>query len=344
MKPSLAWCSRKVSATWSLVRWTAGRDDVAGRLVAQLDDVLAEIGLDRRDADRFEMLVERDLLGHHRLRLGDGAGVHALAELGDDAPRVGGGRRPMDVAAQADDLALELLEIEIEMGQRVVLDVARAVAQRLELGQPFGRLPAPLGEADLQHGRASPAGCGSASAWSTFSLKAWAVDSISRAPVRRSPAGRPCRPAPRRRGAPRRRCPRAAACPPCSSGSRDRRPAACRRRWPRCRPIFSPTMAFEISGYFTQKVPPKPQQTSGVFISLSVRPSTEREQPARLLLDAELAQARAGIVIGDGAVVARGDLARRPARRPGTTSARSCGRRDSPRAAFIAGSSSNRPG
>ena len=43
------------------------RDDVAGRLVAQLDDVLAEIGFDRRDADLLEMIVERDLLRHHRL-------------------------------------------------------------------------------------------------------------------------------------------------------------------------------------------------------------------------------------------------------------------------------------
>ena len=96
--------------------------------------------------------LSADLLGHHRLRLGDGPRAHAAAELGDDAPRVGGGRRPMDVAAQRQHLALELLEVEIEVGQRVVLDVARAVAQRLELGQPLGRLAAALGEAHLQLG------------------------------------------------------------------------------------------------------------------------------------------------------------------------------------------------
>ena len=72
-----------------------------GRLVAQLDDVFAEIGLDRRDAQRFEMLVEADLLGDHRLRLGHGARAHAAAEVGDDLPGIGGRRRPMDVAAQA---------------------------------------------------------------------------------------------------------------------------------------------------------------------------------------------------------------------------------------------------
>jgi hypothetical protein len=56
----------------------------------------------------------------------------------------------VNVAAQPDHLALEFLEIEVEVGQRVVLDVARAVAQRLELGQPYDGLPAPLREADLQ--------------------------------------------------------------------------------------------------------------------------------------------------------------------------------------------------
>ena len=34
-----------------------GRDDVRGHLAAELDDVLAEVGLDRRDAARLEMAV-----------------------------------------------------------------------------------------------------------------------------------------------------------------------------------------------------------------------------------------------------------------------------------------------
>ena len=58
----------------------------------------------------------------------------------------------MNVAAQRRHLALELLEIEIEVGQGVVLDVAGAIAQRLELGQTLGRLAAAFREADLQLG------------------------------------------------------------------------------------------------------------------------------------------------------------------------------------------------
>ena len=79
----------------------------------------------------------------------------------------------------ADDLALELLEVEVEVGQRVVLDVARAVAQRLELGQPLGRLPPPLGEADLQLAeRILQVGIGAAHR-GTLCLKSCAVDCIS---------------------------------------------------------------------------------------------------------------------------------------------------------------------
>ena len=37
---------------------------------------------------------------------------------------------------------------------------------------------------------------------------------------------------------------------------------------------LSPTIRVEMSGYFTQKVPPKPQQISGSAISFNVRPAT----------------------------------------------------------------------
>ena len=71
------------------------RDDVARRLVAQLDDVFAEIGLDRRDAVRFEVIVERDLLGDHRLALGDGLGADRAADVEHGGARLVGVARPM---------------------------------------------------------------------------------------------------------------------------------------------------------------------------------------------------------------------------------------------------------
>ena len=39
--------------------------------------------------------------------------------------------------------------------------------------------------------------------------------------------------------------------------------------------VFFSTMALEMSGYFTQNVPPKPQQTSASCISTSLTPSIE---------------------------------------------------------------------
>ena len=47
-------------------------------------------------------------------------------------------RAQCTVAATLDDLGLERLQVEVEMGQGVVLDVAALVAQRLELGQALG--------------------------------------------------------------------------------------------------------------------------------------------------------------------------------------------------------------
>ena len=76
------------------------RDDVARRLVAQLDDVFAEIGLDRRDAQRLEMIVEPISSEIIDFDLAIGPRADALAEVGDDAPRILRRRRPMDVAAQ----------------------------------------------------------------------------------------------------------------------------------------------------------------------------------------------------------------------------------------------------
>ena len=89
------WCGRGGSRPRpGPVHMHGGRDDVARRLAAELDDVFAEVGLDRLDAVRLEMIVEADLLGDHRLALGDGAGAGAAADVEDDLPRVVGASRP----------------------------------------------------------------------------------------------------------------------------------------------------------------------------------------------------------------------------------------------------------
>ena len=119
-----------------VARQVHGRaDDVARRLVADLDEVLAQVRLDDLEAGFLQMGVERDLLGDHRLALGDGAGIGLAADALDEVAGFGGGRCPMHDAAGLRHLALELLQVEIEVGERVILDVLGGVAQRLELGQ-----------------------------------------------------------------------------------------------------------------------------------------------------------------------------------------------------------------
>ena len=58
-------------------------------------------------------------------------------------------------------------------------------------------------------------------------------------------------------------------------------------------------IAPEISGYLTEKVPPKPQHASLSASSTRVEARRRSEQPPRRLAHMHLAQGRAGIVIGD---------------------------------------------
>ena len=124
-------------------------DDVRGNLATQLDDIFAEIGLDRRDAGLLHGVVERDLLRDHALALGDGLCAALGAYVENDIARLFGRAREMHMSARRRHLLLVGLEIEVEMGERMVLDVARAVAQRLEFRQ--------LGNGDLPSGREADA-------------------------------------------------------------------------------------------------------------------------------------------------------------------------------------------
>ena len=129
------------------------RQDVARGLAGELDDVLAEIGLDPADRGGLERLVEADLLGDHGLALGHRAGAGGLAQADHDRPRLGGIAGPVDLAAGLDHPCLERLQIEIEMGKGVVLDRLGGIAQGLELGQPLSRQPPLVCEAVAGHGQ-----------------------------------------------------------------------------------------------------------------------------------------------------------------------------------------------
>ena len=120
-------------------------DNVARRFAAQLDDVFAQVRLHRHHALGLQEGVEADFLGDHRLAFGHRLGAGGAADLEDGPAGVLGRRAPMNLTAGCQDLGLIALQIEIEVGQGMVLDVPGRVAQGLELGQPVGRL-APLAD------------------------------------------------------------------------------------------------------------------------------------------------------------------------------------------------------
>jgi hypothetical protein len=130
------------------------------------------------------------------------------ADAEDRLARLLGVRAQCTWPPAAVTLRLVAFEVEIEVGQHVVLDVARLVAQRLEFRQAGDgaarlarRSPCALAERALQVRRRP------APRWA-FSLNCGLVDWIAitlcPALLRRgcSDRGRPCRPAPRPRGAP----------------------------------------------------------------------------------------------------------------------------------------------
>ena len=110
-------------------------DDVRRRLVVvDLQDVFAEVGLDDRHARRFDRVVERDLLGDHRLRLDDLAHGVPLRDLEHQRVDVGGRLRPTARSRRAPSrCASNSVEPEIEVVERALRGSTRRVARALEV-------------------------------------------------------------------------------------------------------------------------------------------------------------------------------------------------------------------
>ena len=115
--------ARKLSATCSFTRWIAGAMMWLGgswRSWMMYSPRSVSTGV-MPFASRI--IVERDLLGDHRLALGHGLGARRGGRSPSTVSRASCGvRHQCTWPPRADDLALERLEIEIEMLQHVVLD------------------------------------------------------------------------------------------------------------------------------------------------------------------------------------------------------------------------------
>ncbi len=91
------------------------RNDVERFFVVQLQDVFAQIGLHCLDAGVFQMSVEMNLLGGHRFGFDDDLHTAFAGEVQDERRRLGPVLGPDHLAAARFDVALQFLEIVIEV-------------------------------------------------------------------------------------------------------------------------------------------------------------------------------------------------------------------------------------
>src|SRR5207302_8926447 len=123
------------------------RDDVRRVLARELEDVFAEVGLDHPQAVALERLVEPDLLARHRLRLGDEPCLAAAADLPDRIGCLPRGRGEMDVAAAGLDRVREILEVAVELRDRLLPDLAPARPQPFDVREQAPGREARIAEA-----------------------------------------------------------------------------------------------------------------------------------------------------------------------------------------------------
>ncbi len=106
---------------------------MTGTLPPQLDDPLAEVGLHRLDAVFGEDLVQLDLLGDHRFRLRDQLHAALDCEVADDPGSVVRVFREMDDRSRGLRGSDKLVEVVIEVVDRLGFRRFHATAQGVEI-------------------------------------------------------------------------------------------------------------------------------------------------------------------------------------------------------------------
>src|SRR5258705_3066282 len=91
-------------------------------LVVKLLNALAEIGLDHLDSDGSHIMPEAALLGQHRLAFDQRCGTVVAQDAVHNLVMFGGVAYPMHVNPVRSRIGFELVEILVEMGERVLFD------------------------------------------------------------------------------------------------------------------------------------------------------------------------------------------------------------------------------
>ena len=203
-------------------------------------------------AGALEARAQPDLLGDHRLALGDDARARLAADAEDDVAGVGAGRRPVHARAGALARCARMLRGRDRDAPACDRGCRGPSPQRLELGKRR------LGRGRVR--RRSPAGTSASAACSDGLASAAAMPASNAAAAsRRAPRCRlrdgrlpSRRRAPRRHAGSRQAIPAATAFRRRSSGSRARPTAPARGAVASMFAVLAVTMALEMSGNFTK--------------------------------------------------------------------------------------------
>ena len=120
------------------------RHQVRRRFLGQLDDVLAQVGLEHVNALLFQNVVQAQLLGDHRLALGDRSDALLAGNLGHDGVGLRRVPREMHLPAGGPHVALQHRQVVVKVGDGVLLDAASLLPPVLPhiLGHFGNRFPA----------------------------------------------------------------------------------------------------------------------------------------------------------------------------------------------------------
>ncbi|OPZ80298.1 MAG: hypothetical protein BWY77_01144 [bacterium ADurb.Bin431] len=113
------------------------RSEVGGDLVEELDDILAEVGLQGLDVVGTEKVVEIEFLGGQGLGLDHALHLLFAHELEDDGARLLRIPRPVDHDAVLLAVLLKELEIAVEVVEGLLFGLVGLVAELLPPGELF---------------------------------------------------------------------------------------------------------------------------------------------------------------------------------------------------------------
>ena len=114
----------------SLAQVNRRRHQVRRSLASDLNNVFAEIGLDRLDTGGLESRIEVDLFGSHRLAFHDALCAAVAQDADDDLAGVDAVGGEMNLAATLAHVGFERFQMLVQIGQGGVLDRPGFVAHQ----------------------------------------------------------------------------------------------------------------------------------------------------------------------------------------------------------------------